>query len=231
MQLAKFGLHNGPTDDDNNLYENGRRYFGPRPRFGAPNDYFCLSATTTTPSAKRAPDGIACASPSKWRTTRSSFRLTLPGRIQRLSRAQPVRRQRTSSGSWSPPAAEVAVDRGVGPTLLGFGVPALADPVLALFNATGSRSSPTTTGVSSRPADSAATITAGAFPEDGSDSALLVMLDESLQRASQWSAGRRPQPAGDLRGVNSTGRARFSGSNPRKAGQQVTPCVTLESGD
>jgi hypothetical protein len=188
-QLAKFGLHNGPTDDDNNLYEKWEAMtLVPALDPAAPNDYFLFVGNDNDFITQNGfQDGTAYSHPSGMNNDSMLlvYRLTLPGRLLNLSS-----RAQTGSG----PTAHIAgfvvngpkpkqlLIRGVGPTLAGFGVTgALVDPALALFNAAGQTIATNDDwGTATNVADlRTVTTTVGAFTlADGSkDSAILLTLD------------------------------------------------------
>jgi hypothetical protein len=200
-QLAKFGLHNGPTDDNNNLYEKWEALtLVPALDPAAPNDYFLFVGNDNdfiTQSGLQ--DGVAYSHPSGMENDSMLlvYRLTLPGRLTNISS-----RAQTGSGS----AAHIAgfvVDgpkpkqlliRGVGPALGNFGVTGvLADPALALF---GTGAQPIFTNDDWSSGTSAAELRAAthavgafAFAEGSKDSALLVTLDPGAYSAQVTGAG------------------------------------------
>ncbi len=194
-QLAKFGLHNGPTDDNNNLYEKWEAMtLVPALDPGAPNDYFLFVGNDNdfiTQSGLQ--DGVSYAHPAGMENDSMLlvYRLTLPGRMMNLSS-----RAQTGTGAnahfagfvVSGPKPKQLLLRGVGPTLVNFGVAgALADPTLTLTNSAGQ---PVATnddwGTVSNLAELRAAVTAvGAFTlaEGSKDSALLVTLDPGVYNA------------------------------------------------
>ncbi len=189
VQLAKFGLRNGPTDDNNNLSEKWEAMaLVPALDPAAPDDFFLFVGNDNdfiTQSGLQ--DGVAYAHPSGMENDNMLlvYRITLPGRFRNVSS-----RALTGSG----PGAHVAgfvvsgpqprrlLIRGVGPTLTSFGVTGpLADPVLALFNAEGREIAANNNwGDAANAAEvraAAAGLGAFALPENGADAALLLVLD------------------------------------------------------
>lgn len=144
-QLAKFGLRNGPIDDNNNLSEKWEALsLVPALDPAAPNDYFLFVGNDNdfiTQSGLQ--DGTAYAHPSGMENDSMLlvYRLTLPGRILNVSS-----RAQTGAGASAHIAGFVVTGpkpkqlliRGVGPTLADFGVTgALSDPALLINNAAG----------------------------------------------------------------------------------------------
>ncbi|MCX6951611.1 MAG: esterase-like activity of phytase family protein [Verrucomicrobia bacterium] len=92
-QLAKFGLHNGPTDDNNNLSEKWEAMtLVPALDPTAPNDYFLFVGNDNDFITQNGlQDGVAYAHPSGMENDSMLlvYRLTLPGRMLNVSsRAQ-----------------------------------------------------------------------------------------------------------------------------------------------
>jgi hypothetical protein len=194
-QLAKFGLHNGPTDDNNNLYEKWEAMtLVPALDPGAPNDYFLFVGNDNdfiTQSGLQ--DGIAYAHPSGMENDSMLlvYRLTLPGRMLNVSS-----RAQTGTGASAHIAGFVVTGpkpkqlliRGVGPTLSVFGVPGpLSDPTLSIFDASGQpvAANDDWGSAANLPDLRAATTAVGAFVlnEASKDSALLVTLDPGAYSA------------------------------------------------
>ena len=188
-QLAKFGLHNGPTDDDNNLSEKWEAMtLVPALDPSAPNDYFLFVGNDhdfITQSGLQ--DGVAYAHPSGRENDSMLlvYRLTLPGRMPNVSsRAQTGTGANAHVGGFvvTGPKPKQVLIRGVGPALNNFGVAGtLADPTLVVCNATGQQLLANDDwGTAANVAElRAATSAAGAFAlADGSkDSAVLAVLD------------------------------------------------------
>ena len=194
-QLAKFGLHNGPTDDNNNLYEKWEAMtLVPALDPAAPNDYFLFVGNDNdfiTQSGLQ--DGVAYAHPSGMENDSMLlvYRLTLPGRMLNVSS-----RAQTGTGASSHIAGFVVTGpkpkqlliRGVGPTLSAFNVAgALIDPTLTITNSSGAPiASNDDWGTATNLADlRAATIAVGAFTlaDASKDSAVLVTLDPGAYSA------------------------------------------------
>lgn len=188
-QLAKFGLRNGPTDDNNNLSEKWEAMtLVPALDPSAPNDYFLFVGNDNdfiTQSGLQ--DGVAYAHPSGMENDSMLlvYRLTLPGRIPNVSsRAQTGSGANVHVGGFSVtgPKPRQLLVRGVGPGLANFGVAGvLTDPMLEIFNASGEMILANDNwGSATNSAEvRTATTAAGAFAlADGSrDSAVLVTLD------------------------------------------------------
>ena len=201
VQLAKFGLHNGPTDDNNNLYEKWEAMtLVPALDPGAPNDYFLFVGNDNDFITQNGlQDGIAYSHPSGMENDSMLlvYRLTLPGRVLNVSsRAQtgPGANAHIVGFVVAGPRPKQMLIRGVGPSLAAFGVTgALVDPVLALFNVTGQQFlSNDDWGTNANLADlGAATTAAGAFvlAAGSKDSALLVTLDPGAYTAQVSGAG------------------------------------------
>jgi hypothetical protein len=188
-QLAKFGLRNGPTDDNNNLSEKWEAMtLVPALDPSAPNDYFLFVGNDNdfiTQSGLQ--DGVAYAHPSGMENDSMLlvYRVTLPGRMPNVSsRAQTGAGANVHVGGFSVtgPRPKQLLIRGVGPGLANFGVAgALADPTLEVFNAAGELILANDNWASSVNLAEmrAATTAAGAFAlgDASKDAALLVLLD------------------------------------------------------
>lgn len=194
-QLAKFGLHNGPTDDNNNLYEKWEAMtLVPALDPATPNDYFLFVGNDNDFITQTGfQDGVAYAHPSGMENDSMLlvYRLTLPGRMLNLSS-----RAQTGTGAnahiagfvVTGPKPKQILIRGVGPTLANFGVAGvLVDPALTIFNATGQQIFGNDDwGTTASLADLlAATTSVGAFTltEGSKDSALLLTLDPGAYTA------------------------------------------------
>jgi hypothetical protein len=194
-QLAKFGLHNGPTDDNNNLYEKWEALtLVPALDPAAPNDYFLFVGNDNDFITQTGlQDGVAYAHPSGMENDSMLlvYRLTLPGRMLNVSS-----RAQTGTGASAHIAGFVVTGpkpkqlliRGVGPTLANFGVAGiLADPALTIFNSAGQPLSANDDwGTTAERAELlAATTSVGAFAltEGAKDSAVLVTLDPGAYSA------------------------------------------------
>ncbi len=188
-QLSKFGLRNGPTDDNNNLSEKWEAMtLVPARDPSAPNDYFLFVGNDNDFITQNGlQDGVAYAHPSRMENDSMLlvYRLTLPGRMPNVSsRAQTGVGPNVHVGGFSVsgPKPKQLLIRGIGPALVNFGVAgALTDPTLQLFNAAGTPilANDDWGSAASGPALRAATTAVGAFAlADGSkDSSLLVVLD------------------------------------------------------
>lgn len=201
IQLAKFGLHNGPADDNNNLYEKWEALtLVPALDPSAPNDYFLFVGNDNdfiTQSGLQ--DGVAYAHPSRMENDSMLlvYRLTLPGRMLNVSS-----RAQTGTGEAahvvgfvvSGPRPRTVLVRGVGAALANFGLAGnLLDPTLAVFNAAGQQVAMNDDwGASSNAADLRAAFAAvGAFAlaEGSKDSALLLTLDPGAYTARASGLG------------------------------------------
>ena len=194
-QLAKFGLHNGPTDDNNNLYEKWEAMaLVPALDPAAPNDYFLFVGNDNDFITQRGfQDGGSYAHPSGMENDSMLlvYRLTLPGRMLNVSS-----RALTGTGAnahvagfvVSGPKPRQLLIRAAGPTLGSFGLAgALADPSLVVYNSTGqSIATNDNWADNTNVADLRAATTgvgAFAFPENSRDAALLVTLDPGAYTA------------------------------------------------
>lgn len=200
-QLAKFRLHNGPTDDNDNLYEKWEAMtLVPALDPAAPNDYFLFVGNDNDfITQKGLQDGVAYAHPSGMENDSMLlvYRLSLPGRLMNVSS-----RAQTGTGPAahvvgfvvSGPKPKTMLIRGVGAALADFGVAgALADPTLALFGATGPAIATNDSWADNANAAEIRTATAltGAFAlsEASRDAALLVTLDPGAYTAQVAGAG------------------------------------------
>ncbi len=200
-QLAKFGLHNGPTDDNNNLYEKWEAMtLVPALDPAAPNDYFLFVGNDNdfiTQSGFH--DGLAYSHPSGMENDSMLlvYRLTLPGRLLNISS-----RALTGNGAnahitgfvVSGPQPRRVLLRAVGPTLSTFGVAgALTDPTLQVFNAAGREIATNNNWNENTNAAEIATVTTTvggfALPANSADSALLVTLDPGSYTAQVHAPG------------------------------------------
>ncbi len=200
-QLAKVGLHNGPTDDNDNLYEKWEAMtLVPALDPAAPNDYFLFVGNDNDfITQKGLQDGVAYAHPSGMENDSMLlvYRLSLPGRLMNVSS-----RAQTGTGPAahvvgfvvSGPKPKTMLIRGVGAALADFGVAgALGDPTLALFGATGPAIATNDSWADNANAAEIRTATAltGAFAlsEASRDAALLVTLDPGAYTAQVAGAG------------------------------------------
>ena len=188
-QLAKFGLRNGPTDDNNNLSEKWEAMtLVPALDPSAPNDYFLFVGNDNdfiTQSGLQ--DGVAYAHPSGMENDSMLlvYRLTLPGRMPNVSsRAQTGSGANAHVGGFvvTGPKPKQLLIRGVGPALGSFGVTGLlTDPTMIVSNAAGQQVAINDDWGSAANLTElrAATTAVGAFvlTEGSKDSALLVTLD------------------------------------------------------
>jgi len=194
-QLSKFGLHNGPTDDNNNLSEKWEAMtLMPALDPAAPNDYFLFVGNDNDFITQTGlQDSTAYAHPSGMENDSMLlvYRLTLPGRILNVSS-----RAQTGAGAnahiagfiVTGPKPKQMLIRGVGPTLAGFGVSgALLDPTLLITNAAGQTLYANDDwGTAANLAELRVTTAAvGAFTltEGGKDSAILATLDPGTYSA------------------------------------------------
>ncbi len=203
-QLAKFGLRNGPTDDNNNLSEKWEAMaLVPALDPAAPNDWFLFVGNDNdfiTQSGLQ--DGVAYAHPSGMENDSMLlvYRLTLPGRLNNLSsRAQTGTGAATHIVGFAVngPRPRQMLIRGVGPSLANYGVTGtLADPVLTIFNAAGQTVFANDNWADATNAVSAADLRAaaqssGAFAlaEGSRDAALLLQLDPGTYTAQVSGVG------------------------------------------
>ncbi len=188
-QLAKFGLHNGPTDDNNNLYEKWEALaLVPALDPAAPNDYFLFVGNDNDFVTQQGfQDGTVYAHPAGMENDNMIlvYRVTLPGRLLNLSS-----RALTGSGPTghiagfvvSGPRPKQLLVRGAGPALIALGVAgALEDPVLQVFDSAGRQIATNdnwaTGNVVADITTAAASVGAFAFPAGSRDAALILTLD------------------------------------------------------
>lgn len=188
-QLAKFGLHNGPLDDNNNLSEKWEALtLVPALDPAAPNDWFLFVGNDNDFITQNGfQDDTAYAHPSGMENDSMVlvYRLTLPTRVVNISS-----RAQTGTGSdahivgfvVSGAKPKPVLIRGVGPTLTSYGVSgALSDPTLSIFNAAGQRvfTNDNWNDATNLADLRAATTTVGAFAlaEGSKDAALLTTLE------------------------------------------------------
>jgi len=185
-ELAKFGLHNGPVDDMNNLSEKweGMTLVSAMDP-AAPDDYFLFIGNDNDfMTASGYQDGAAYNAGLENDSLILVYRLTLGGRFTNLSS-----RALTGSGEGAHVAGFVIdgtkgktlLIRGVGPSLSSYGISnVVADPVLKVYDADGRElASNDDWGTSSNPAEiRSAFQTVGAFSlaEGSKDAALLINL-------------------------------------------------------
>lgn len=196
-ELAKFGLHNGPADDVNNISEKWEALaLVPAYDAAAPNDYFLFVGNdndflTTAGYQDGAPYNAGADNDSMILV----YRLTLPGRLLNLSsRAQTGVGENVHIAGFvvNGPKPKTLLIRGVGPTLAGLGVASpLADPALRIYNAAGTviASNDNWGNATSSAELAAATTTTGAFAlaNDSKDAALLINLDPGVYSAHVFS--------------------------------------------
>ncbi len=188
-QLAKFGLHNGPTDDANNLSEKWEALaLVPALDASAPNDFFLFVGNDNDFITQ---DGFQDGAAYKDATGVENdsmilvYRITLPSRVVNVSSRAQVG---GAAGSQivgfvvSGPKPKTLLLRGVGPSLATYGVSgALSDPNLVVYNSSGTViGSNDNWGDASNAAEvRTAAVSSGAFAltEGSKDSALLATLD------------------------------------------------------
>jgi hypothetical protein len=190
VQLAKFNLNNGPTDNVNTLSEKWEAMaLVPALDPGAPDDWFLFVGNdndfiTTTGFQ----DGAAYTAGFENDTMVLVYRLTLPGRLINVAS-----RSQTGTGNEAHILGFVVTGarpkslliRGVGPTLSSYGVSgALTDPVLAIFDVAG-RQLLTNDNWNDSPSAAdirAAALRTGGFAltEGSKDSAIVVTLDPGV---------------------------------------------------
>ena len=200
-QLAKFGLHNGPDDDANNLSAKWESLaLVPALDPTAPNDWFLLVGNDNDFTTQTGfQDGAAFSAKNGLEIDSLIlvYRLTLPSRVINLSsRAQAGGAAGTHIVGFVVTGArpKPILIRGIGPALSAFGVTgALADPLLTLFSADG-RVITANDNWNDAPnlADlRAATAATGAFAlaEGSKDAALLLTLDPGLYTAQVTGIG------------------------------------------
>ncbi len=192
-QLAKFGLHNGPTDDNNNLAEKWEAMaLVPALDPGAPNDYFLFVGNDNDfLTTKGFQDGASYAAAVDNDSMVLVYRLTLPSRLVNLSsRAQTGTGAAAHVLGFSVAGAKpkAMLIRGAGPALAAYGVSgALGDPELAVFDATGRRifanDNWNDNANAAEVRAAAARAGAFAFAENSRDAALLLELDPGTYTA------------------------------------------------
>jgi len=197
-ELAKFGLHNGPVDDMNNLSEKWEGMtLVPALDPAAPEDYFLLIGNDNDfMTASGYQDGAAYNAGLENDSIILVYRLTLGGRFTNLSS-----RALTGSGENAHVAgfviegakAKTLLIRGIGPSLSGFGISAFAsDPVLKIYDSAGQEIATNDNwGSAGNLAElRTASLSVGAFnlTEGGKDSALLVNLSPGHYTAHVTSA-------------------------------------------
>jgi hypothetical protein len=186
VQLAKFGLNNGPVDNDNTLSEKWEALaMVPALDPFAPDDWFLFVGNDNDfITASGFQDGAAYGERFENDTMVLVYRLTLPSRLGNSSS------RGTLSGADATHIHGFVVSgarprslliRAVGPTLANYGVAGVAvDPQLVIFNRAGERVDGNDNWSDSGAAAlRAATAKAGAFPltEAGRDAAMVVHLD------------------------------------------------------
>ena len=186
-QLAKFGLHNGPTDDDNNLAEKWEALaLAPALDPAAPDDYFLFVGNDNDfLTTQGFQDGGAYDGGVNNDSMVLVYRLTLPGRLVNVSsRAQTGSGDETHITGFVITGAKPksVLIRGVGPSLTHLGVnSALADPALTVFDRNGQmvEANDNWGDAPNLAALTEATSATGAFAleNDSKDAAVLVNLD------------------------------------------------------
>lgn len=199
VQLGKFGLNNGPTDNVNTLSEKWEGLaLVPALDPGAPNDWFLFVGNDNDfITTNGFQDGAAYAAAFDNDSMILVYRLTLPARMTSASS-----RAQTGTGanahimglSVTGSKTKSLLIRGVGPTLTTYNVSgALADPAMTLYNAAGQ---PILTNDNWNDAANlaelrAATAATGAFvlPESSKDSAIFTTLDPGVYTIHVTAAG------------------------------------------
>lgn len=192
-QLAKFGLHNGPADDANNLSEKWEALaLVPAYDPAAPSDYFLFVGNDNDFLTRNGfQDGAAYDGGVENDSMILVYRLTLPGRLLNLSS-----RAQTGTGDdahiagfvVSGPKPKSLLIRGVGPALAPQGLAtALLDPVLKIFDASGRlvASNDNWSDAANLAELKTATTATGAFafPAGSKDAALLLNLSPGVYSA------------------------------------------------
>jgi hypothetical protein len=142
-ELAKFGLHNGPTEDVNNLSEKWEALaLVPALDPDAPNDYFLFVGNDNDfMTTQGFQDGAAYAADIDNDCVILVYRLTLPGRLLNTSaRAQVGTGENIHILGFvvSGPRPKPMLIRAIGPGLAGSGLSSpINDPFLQLFDGTG----------------------------------------------------------------------------------------------
>ncbi len=186
-QLAKFGLNNGPTDDNNTLSEKWEALaLVPTLDPGAPNDWFLFVGNDNDfITTNGFQDGTAYSGAVENDNMVLVYRLSIPSRLAvASSRAQ------TSSGSGahimglavSGAKPKALLIRAMGPTLANYGVTGtLPDPTLVVYNSAGQAILANDNWNQAANAAEIRTATTGAgappLTEGSNDSAVLTTLD------------------------------------------------------
>lgn len=196
-ELAKFGLHNGPTDDVNNLSEKWEALaLAPAYDPAAPNDYFLFVGNDNDfLTTQGYQDGAPYVAGGDNDSMIMVYRLTLPGRLLNISsRAQTGIGENVHIAGFvvNGPKPKTLLIRGVGPALAGMGVSApLADPTLRIYNSAGAviASNDNWGNATTASEVAAAATTTGAFAlaNDSKDAALLINLDPGVYSAHVFS--------------------------------------------
>ncbi len=198
-QLAKFGLHNGPADDVNNLSEKWEALaLVPALDPEAPNDYFLFVGNDNDfLTTQGFQDGGAYAAALDNDSVILVYRLTLPGRLLNTSaRAQVGTGDNIHILGFvvSGPRPKPMLLRAIGPGLAGSGLSnPIADPVLQLFDRTGRviASNDNWTDAPNQAELATATLRSGAIPfaAGSKDAALLITLSPGAYTTHTSSAG------------------------------------------
>lgn len=200
-QLAKFGLHNGPTEDVNNLSEKWEALaLVPALDPAAPDDWFLLVGNDNDFITQNGfQDGMAYADASGIDNDCMVlvYRLSIPSRLSNLSTLAQVSPSHAATAGFVVEGSgpRRVLIRGVGPTLAGFNVAApLADPMLTLRRngvdgewVNQNWSDPGTTSADEI-ASVAGRVGAFALTAGSKDAALLVTLDPGVYTAQLGSA-------------------------------------------
>lgn len=196
-QLAKFGLKNGPTDDTNNLSEKWEALaLVPALDPAAPDDWFLFIGNDNDfLTTQGFQVGAAYAATVDNDNMILVYRLTLPSRLVNLSsRAQAGAGANAHTLGFVVTGArpKTMLIRGVGPSLAAYGVTgALADPVLAVFDAAGRAVFRNENWTEAAAENRTAAARAGAFAlADGSrDAAIVAVLDPGVYSVQVSPAG------------------------------------------
>lgn len=200
-QLSKFGLHNGPSDDANNLSEKWEALaLLPALDPAAPNDWFLFVGNDNDFITQQGfQDGGAYADVSGVENDSMIlvYRLTLPGRLLNISS-----RAQTGTGNDAHILGLIVngarpkslLIRGIGPTMATVGLTnALADPTLFVFNSSGQQIYTNDNWNSNANVADIRTATqatgALAFAEGSKDSAVLVNLDPGVYTVQVYGVG------------------------------------------
>lgn len=198
-QLTKFGLHNGPTDDTNNLSEKWEALaLAPAMDPSAPNDWFLFVGNDNDfLTTNGFQDGAAYAAAVDNDSMILVYRVTIPSRLVNVSsRAQAGAGSATHIVGFVVNGArpKTMLVRGVGPTLASYGLTdGLSDPMLAIYDSAG-RKLFTNDNWSDNNAASVVTAAGqrtGAFAlnANSKDAALLVDLDPGAYTAQVTGVG------------------------------------------